>query len=202
MRKIFFALVFIVSAMVNAQVTAIDRYPIVPAAYNAVFVDHVKDYVAGVAKTEEGQYFGQISESQEIYGFGSFVTTKDEAIYGQYRKGEFLMGIKMCVDHALVGNNKHYIYYDLATGEPQYIVKDGQKYEVALEYRKSHRFVTLTYENGDKYVGETTTGERDGYGLYFYKDGNYYYGKYSKNKRVEVGAMFHTNNIVTAMFWE
>lgn len=205
MRKItalFFLLqcLFILSA--HAQFGRLEKYPNIPSQYDAAFVDHVKDFASGVAKSSYGQYFGQITRERNIYGFGAYYTDNDGVIYGQYRLGNFLFGIKMGTQVVKVGTNDHYICYDLTTGDPLYIMKDGDKYALPADYEKTYRFESLTYENGDQYVGETVNGIREGVGIYYYNNGDYYYGRYKANERRGFGAMFYTNNTLTIQYWK
>ena len=162
----------------------------------------MKGFASGIAKTSYGQYFGQITRDKNIYGFGAYYTDQDGVVYGQYRLGDFLFGIKMGVRTAKVGSNDHYICYDLTTGDPQYIMKDGGKYSLPADYGKTYRFESLNYQNGDRYVGETVNGKRDGIGIYYYSNGNYYYGRYKNNERLGFGAMFFTNNTITIQYWK
>ena len=204
--KKYLLLIFIFSSFcsvtLHAQFGRLDKYPQIPSQYDATFVDYVKDFASGVAKSSVGQYVGQITKDRHVYGFGAYYTDNDGVIYGQYRLGNFLFGIKMGVQIAKVGSNDHYICYDLTTGDPLYIMKDGDKYALPADYGKVYRFESLTYQNGDKYVGETVNGKRDGVGLYYYSNGNYYYGKYKNNDRQGFGAMFYTNNTITIQYWK
>ena len=200
--SISLALLLSCSGIVNAQFARLEKYPNIPSQYDAAFVDHVKDFAGGVAKSSYGQYFGQITKDKNVYGFGAYYTDSDGVIYGQYRLGNFLFGIKMGVQTAKVGSNDHYICYDLTTGDPLYIIKDGDKYKLSADYIQTYRFESLTYQNGDKYVGETVNGKRDGVGIYYYSNGNYYYGRYKDNKRMGFGAMFYTNNTITIQYWK
>ncbi len=203
MKKLLFLIMLLSVTAANAQVEMLDKYPIIPIEYDAAFIDQVKDNKAGVANTEHGEYFGQITEEQSIYGFGAFFTKDEGVVYGQYRNGQFIFGIKMGDVTAIIGTNSHYVCYDLTTGEPLYIFKNGKKHNVSKDLKQNNQFVTLTYGNGDKYVGETVNGKREGYGLYFYNNGNYSYGKYANNHRKGFGATFHTtNNIYVAFFDE
>lgn len=186
----------------HAQFARLDKYPQIPAQYDAAFVDYVKGFASGIAKTSYGQYFGQITCDKNIYGFGAYYTDQDGVVYGQYRLGDFLFGIKMGVRTAKVGSNDHYICYDLTTGDPQYIMKDCGKYSLPADYGKTYRFESLNYQNGDRYVGETVNGKRDGIGIYYYSNGNYYYGRYKNNERLGFGAMFFTNNTITIQYWK
>ena len=203
-RNILLAIVFAIIAPLSlqAQFARLDKYPQIPSYYDATFVDYVKDFASGVAKTSYGQYFGQITRDKNIYGFGAYYTDQDGVIYGQYRLGDYLFGIKMGVRTAKVGTNDHYICYDLTTGDPQYIIKDSAKYTLPADYNRTYRFESLNYQNGDKYVGETVNGKREGYGIYFYSNGNYYYGHYKNNERSGFGALFFTNNTITIQYWK
>ena len=203
-RNILLAIVFAIIAPLSlqAQFARLDKYPQIPSHYDATFVDYVKDFASGVAKTSYGQYFGQITRDKNIYGFGAYYTDQDGVIYGQYRLGDYLFGIKMGVRTAKVGTNDHYICYDLTTGDPQYIIKDSAKYTLPADYNRTYRFASLNYQNGDKYVGETVNGKREGYGIYFYSNGNYYYGRYKNNERSGFGALFFTNNTITIQYWK
>ena len=51
-------------------------------------------------------------------------------------------------------------------------------------------------------MGETVNGKREGVGLYYYNNGNYYYGRYKNNDRQGFGAMFYTNNTLTIQYWK
>lgn len=203
-KNFLLAILFTIIAPIslNAQFARLDKYPQIPTHYDATFVDYVKDFASGVAQTSFGQYFGQITRNKNIYGFGAYYTDQDGVVYGQYRLGDFLFGIKMGVRTAKVGTNEHYICYDLTTGDPQYIIKDNAKYTLPADYSKTYRFESLNYQNGDKYVGETVNGKRDGYGIYFYSNGNYYYGRYKNNERSGFGALFFTNNTITIQYWK
>ncbi|MBQ0023431.1 MAG: hypothetical protein KBT29_09365 [Prevotellaceae bacterium] len=202
MKRLFFLIMLVSSVAANAQFARLDKYPNIPTQYDAAFVDFVKDFASGVAKSSYGQYFGQITRERNIYGFGAYYTDQDGVVYGQYRLGNFLFGIKMGVQTAKVGSNDHYICYDLTTGDPLYISKNGDKYSLPADYGQNYRFESLTYQNGDKYVGETVNGKREGVGIYYYNNGNYYYGKYLNNERRGFGAMFFTNNTITIQYWK
>lgn len=203
-KKLLFLLLFQTVAILSlkAQFARLEKYPNIPSQYDAAFVDYVKDFASGVAKSSYGQYFGQITRDRNVYGFGAYYTDNDGVIYGQYRLGNFLFGIKMGNQTAKVGSNDHYICYDLTTGDPLFIMKDGDKYALPADYSQTYRFESLTYQNGDKYVGETVNGKRDGVGIYYYNNGNYYYGKYKNNERRGFGAMFFTNNTLTIQYWK
>lgn len=193
---------FIFSAKANAQFDRLEKYPNVPADYNGAFMDCVSGYVSGVVKSIYGQYFGQITREGDIYGYGTFYTDQDGEVFGQFRKGNLIFGIKMGSQTAKVGSSDHFIAYDLYTGDALYIQKNGKRYELSADFKDNNHFVAINYKNGDKYIGETVKGQRDGYGIYYYTNGNYYYGQYKNNNRDGYGAMFKTDNNITLQFWD
>jgi len=168
-------LALMMSVPACAQFVRLDKYPAIPIEYEAAFVDQVSGYVSGVVSSMYGQYFGQLSPDGNIYGYGSFFTSRDGEVYGLYRNGDLAFGIKKGNDVAKVGTNDHYTAYDLHTGYPIYIMKDNQKYAPSSDMKVKNRFMVLKYANGDQYVGESTDNKRDGFGLYFYSNGNFYY---------------------------
>lgn len=196
-------LALMMSVPACAQFVRLDKYPAIPIEYEAAFVDQVSGYVSGVVSSMYGQYFGQLSPDGNIYGYGSFFTSRDGEVYGLYRNGDLAFGIKKGNDVAKVGTNDHYTAYDLHTGYPIYIMKDNQKYAPSSDMKVKNRFMVLKYANGDQYVGESTDNKRDGFGLYFYSNGNFYYGHYKDGKQQGYGALFkQADNTVTIQYWD
>lgn len=52
---------------------------------------------------------------------------------------------------------------------------------------------TLTYENGDKYVGDLKNNKKNGKGIYYYKNGNRYEGEWKNDKREGRGIYYFVN---------
>lgn len=190
------------SSLLRAQFMKLEHYPQVPVEYDGVFVDCVKGYAAKVMPSVYGQYFGQITMEGEIYGYGAFFTDQDGEVVGQFRHGTCFFGIRMGSQTVKVGSEDHYIVYDLRTGDPLHVIKGEFKHTLPADYKDTYRFESMTYANGDKYVGETVDGKRHGYGIYYYANGNYYWGRYKDNKQYGYGAMFRTDNRVVIMDWE
>lgn len=187
---------------VNAQVMKLEHYPQVPLEYDGAFVDCVKGYVTKVLPSAYGQYFGQVTMTGDIYGYGTFFTDQDGEVTGQFRNGKCFFGIRLGSQTVKVGSEHHYIVYDLRTSEPLYVIKDDSKFVLPADYKAKCRFESLEYANGDRYVGETVDGKRHGYGLYYYANGNYYYGRYKDNLQYGFGAMFRTDSRIVIMDWE
>ena len=200
-RILFFLVCSFTSLCANAQVMALERYPIVPEDYNGVFIDAVQNNVSGVIKSAFGQYFGQLTPKSEIYGYGTYYTNSDGEVIGQFRNGNLIWGIRMNNETASVGALDNFIVYDLHSGDPLYIIHDSLKYLVTTDFKEKYRFEALNYKNGDRYVGETVSGQRDGYGIYYYAEGNYYYGQYANHKRQGYGALFRSDNSIALQYW-
>lgn len=203
LKQILSFLFFLSSAIdIHAQIVNLERYTSVPDEYDKVFVDHCMNFAGGISTTPTGQYFGQVSPARSPYGFGAYYTDRDGVITGQFRDAYFLFGIRMGTTTALVGSLNHYTCYDLTTGYPLYIQKDSTRHKPSNEFADKYKFIALTYQNGDRYVGETVNGFRDGVGIYYYANGNYYYGRYRNNKRNGFGAMFKSDNSITINYWK
>ena len=194
---------FVLVADMKAQFVRLEKYPDIPIEFEAAFVDQVSGYVSGVVKSLYGQYFGQMTPKGNVYGYGYYMTDLDGEVYGLFRNGDLAFGIKRGAEVAKVGTNEHYVAYELATGLPIYIMKDNQKYNPSPDMREKHKFMVLTYSNGDKYVGESYMNKREGYGLYFYANGDFYYGHYKDNKQVGYGALFRREqDNIAIQYWD
>ncbi|MCR5313586.1 MAG: hypothetical protein K6E54_08115 [Bacteroidaceae bacterium] len=196
MKKLITNLIlfFSLSLSLEAQSVKLDKYPMIPDELSYAFCDYVAPFASGIANGRHGQYYGQITPSKDMYGFGQYQMNDDVVITGQFRMNSFVFGIKMGSHIVRVGSSEHYISYDLTSGEPISITKRGEVIPVSDEARKIYRFQSLSYASGDRYVGETVNGKRDGYGIYMYKTGEFYYGSYKNNDRYGAGALFLTDN--------
>lgn len=201
-RILLFTIMLAGTLSVKAQFTKLDRHPVIPVEYDAVFVDHVRNFVGGVIRSSYGQFFGQITPQGELTGYGTFYTDRDGEIVGQFYNGQLIVGIKQGNDIVKVGTETHYAVYDLRTAELLYIMKDGEKYLPDADHKEAWKYGQLKYANGGKYVGELVNGKRDGFGIYYYADGDHYFGRYSDNRPVGYGAMFKTDNSVVIQKWE
>lgn len=190
-----------VSLLVKSQEYVTMDYPDIPNAYDAIFVDHVSGYASGVVKSAYGQYFGQVTPEGEVYGYGTFYTEQDGEVYGQFRNGSLVFGIKLGTKLAKVGTEDCFVTYDLFSGNGVYLIRGNEKSMFTKDNPSRRRFLSITYSNGDRYVGETVDGKRSGYGIYYYSNGNYYYGKYLNDERKGHGAMFRTDSSIALQCW-
>lgn len=203
MKKLLFLLLFAVgTTAVKAQFARLDRYPLIPTEYEAVYVDVVRNYAASILNSSSGQYFGQFTPEGEAYGFGTFYFNSGSMATGAFYNGILLFGIKQNSQSVEVGTEQHHVVYDLQTSEVKVVVKDGVDYLPNAERKAQWKYVQISYANGAKYVGETVNGRRDGYGIYYYADGDFYYGRFADDKPVGYGAVFKTDNRIVIQNWD
>ena len=165
-----------------------------------MFNDVAAECVTCLVNTANGQYWGQ-SRDGVLYGYGIFINNNGSQWVGQYRDGECIFGILMDDKTANVGSKTFYSLYDLTTGELLRIqTPDGVSAPDAAA-AKAYRFESMTYANGDRYVGETWNGERHGYGIYYWNDGRFWYGQYRHNVRCGYGAQFDLDNKIFIGKW-
>lgn len=199
MKKAIYLIFLLIPLNMSAQQIKLDKYPNIPDELMAVFCDYCHPFASGVAMARRGghgQYHGQLTPDNNIYGFGQYLVDSENSVTGIFRMSSFIFGIMMGSDIVKVGTKTHYISYDLTTGDPLSITKDGDVTLVPDEAKKVYRFQSLTYKSGDRYVGETVNGKREGYGLYHYKNGDIFYGKYRENEPYGYGALFTTDAVV------
>lgn len=177
-----------------AQSTPLQKYEIAPADFEHVFLDMVARNPCSLTTTESGQYVGQTNDDKQVYGYGTFVNNDGSQRTGQYRNGRFIFGITINNDNAIVGGNDFYATYSLTTGRLEYIFKANEKQLIDGQGLYDYAFVSMNYNNGDRYVGEIYKGKRHGYGIYYYANGDYWYGQYRDDVRYGFGALFTAAN--------
>jgi len=65
----------------------------------------------------------------------------------------------------------------------------------------SYKFETINYTSGDKYVGQTKSGERVGYGVYAWNNGDIWIGPWNNGVRAGRGAFIASNGSYTSGVW-
>ncbi len=199
MRTIFLlcALLFSVSTMKAQDLYKYDR---IPDGFQKVFNDLCKECATGLITTKSGQYWGQMRDGS-LYGYGIYIANDGSQWVGQYRDGECIFGILIDSKTATIGSKTFYVVYDLVTCELKRIVQDG--YDITPEERKCalYRFEAMNYANDDRYVGETYNGQREGYGIYYWHDGKFWYGQYKDNVRNGYGILFGDDHKVVVGKW-
>lgn len=204
MKRIFF--IFLLSLLTqlqtSAQHTPLFKYEVAPWSYEHVFIDMVQDYRSALIDVNGGQYVGQTDKHYALYGYGHYINNYGDIIIGKFRQGNLILGISIGKNNATVGSKDFYCSYDLTTGELQYIAKRGSKEVIDSSDTKDYVFMSQTFENGDRYVGEFYKGKRHGQGIYYYATGGLWYGSFENDIRNGFGAWFKSDNDIVIGLWE
>ncbi len=120
-----------------------------------------------------GMYLTGVPDHQSIFNFTSFYV-------GEYTKNQMTEGA--CYDR--MGN---LIYRGEFKGNMPF---PASAYPAQSAFYPSdgdiaHRFDYLVEENGHAYLGETNNGVKEGFGIYFYDNGNCWVGTWKNNVSVE-----------------
>lgn len=190
-----------VSAAAYAQRTPLEKYEIAPAAFEHVYLDKVGAFPVTLATSDKGQYVGQVDDNHVIYGYGAFINNDGGQRVGQFRKGDFIFGITLTDKSATVGSPQHYASYSMNTGRLEYVFRANEQQLMDTETQYDYAFVSISYKNGDRYIGEIYKGKRHGYGIYYYANGNYWYGQYKDDVRCGFGALFTVENKLVIGQW-
>ena len=167
-----------------------------------VLLDHIDGFDSHLISSATGQYVGQTDDGHLLYGFGSYLDNNANQRIGLFRSGSFLFGISITTTSAIVGTTDDYVSYSLSTGNMDYVFHAGQKTLVDMRDAGDYAFVSMTYANGDRYIGETYKNKRHGYGIYYYSNGDFWWGEYNDDARSGIGCLFRTNHSLRFGIWE
>lgn len=204
MKRIISAilLVALVALPSSAQYTPLVKYDVVPRSYEHVFLDYIKDFHVRLIDAAGGQYAGQTDGRLALYGYGQFINDSGDVIVGKFRNGDLLQGVIVGKDNATVGGKDFYCSYSLATGKLQYISRKGVMELPQVADSADYTFMSQTFGNGDRYVGEFYKGKRHGLGIYYYAIGGLWFGIYEGDIRNGFGAWFKETNDMVIGLWE
>lgn len=186
----------------SAQSTPLAKYELAPVAYEHIYMDHIGGFRSMLIDVGEGQYVGQVDDHNTLYGYGQFINNEGSLVIGKFRRGELLQGISMGKNNVTVGSNDYYCSYSLSTGRLEYIYNSGKAYEPDAAASAEYTFMTMTFANGDSYVGELYKGKRHGLGIYYYSSGGLWYGAYVNGIRCGFGAWFKPGNDMLIGQWD
>lgn len=186
----------------RAQQTPFARYELPSEGFNHVYLDLVAAFPVRSITMGDDQFVGQTDPNGRIYGYGRYVRSDGTQIVGQFRNGELLFGITLGQHSALVGQPKYYSSYSLTTGRLEYVYHSSTRQLLDTKALGEYAFVSMSYANGDQYMGETYQGRRHGYGIYYYANGDFWFGEYDKDVRQGFGALFKTDNTLVIGQWD
>ncbi|MCM1373249.1 MAG: hypothetical protein NC113_09930 [Bacteroides sp.] len=204
MKRVFAILVFALLCGVPAlaQSVSMSKYDVAPEVYEHIFLDHVQDFRSMLIDIDGGQYVGQVDGRHALYGYGQFINNEGHLVIGKFRRGGLLQGISLGKDNVTVGNKDHYCSYSLSSGRLEYIYDHGKAFTPDAAAVADYTFMTMTFANGDSYVGELYKGQRHGLGIYYYASGGLWYGGYVNGMRCGFGAWFKPGNDMLIGQWD
>ena len=201
-RLTIFILTLPLCLMLSAQKTPVEKYELIPASMQQVYLDHVQSFPSRVISINNNQYFGQVNKKHRLYGYGRYINNDGSEIIGQFRDDQLLFGITFTQNSALVGSRENYASYSLATGKLEFIYHADEQVVVDTRNLLDYGFVSMKYSNGDQYMGEVFQQKRHGYGIYYYANGDIWYGQYNNDVRSGFGAFFAVDGYVQIGEWQ
>ncbi len=189
-RTFLLSLALSAGSIAFAQGTELQKYAMLPDPLVEVFLDHVQAFPSTTISMGLDQYYGQTDSKGSLYGFGRYVRADGVQVFGLFREGKLIQGITLLSASASVGDATHYANYNLTTGQLDYVFQGSHRQLFDTRALRGNKFLSLTYVNGDQYVGETLDGKRHGLGIYFYANGDIWFGVYQDNVRKGYGATF------------
>ncbi len=199
-RYIALATILVNGICASAQ-TTIQKYDILPTKMVDVFLDHVQGFPSTMLNIGQDQYFGQVDSKGNIYGYGRYMRSDGVQLFGLFREGKMIQGITLLQNSAMVGDTEHYASYSTTTGQLEYIFKSNHRQLYDTGALRNYKFLSMSYSNGDQYVGETMNGQRHGLGIYYYANGDVWFGIYQNNVRNGNGAHFSQEDKMTIGVW-
>lgn len=179
------------SAMVcQAQKTPVEKYELTPDGHMEVFLDYVSDFYGKSLTTTNGDYIGQATRENVLYGYGMYIGKDGSKVTGMFRDGRLLFGITQTSQSTIVGSPDKYVSYSNTTGRVEYIMRRQEQLVMEGEEQYNYGFVTMRYANGDQYMGEIFMNKRHGFGIYYYANGDIWYGPYENDCRNGYGVLF------------
>ena len=126
----------------------------------AVFCDYVRNEASqNFLSASDGQYTGTLIDGK-IYGWGYILAADGTRSFGQFRNGKNIFGLSITDKVAKVGSDKHYVLYDLTTGEiARLYTKEG---DINLEYPLPNGKTIKFLDDGATYLGTQLVNEQDG----------------------------------------
>lgn len=201
LRYTILGAIFSLSLSLCAQKTPFEKYEIPSTLMVDVILDYIKNFPSRMITNGADQYLGQTDPDGNIYGFGRFVRQDGTQIFGIFRNGELIQGITITHNAATVGSKTFYSSYGLSTGTLDYVFQAGNRQLYDTRQLSDYRFLSMSYGNGDQYMGEIYHGKRHGLGIYYYANGDIWFGQYTDNIRSGYGCLFSAENNLTIGTW-
>lgn len=198
MRYYAFLLIAFCSMFCMAQNTPFYKYDTTPTGMEEMFLDLVENNLCSTVGSGQSQYRGQVDREGIFCGYGTFINGDGSQIIGKFHNGKPLQNITLAKTIAVVGAQDRYCIYSLESGRLMSVCNE----KVDESVYKDYTFMSVVYSNGDRYVGEMFQGRRHGLGIYYYANGNIWYGTYHNDVRIGYGALFCPDEGMEIGRWE
>lgn len=189
-RTLLLLLCVVITLSVFAQHTPLVKYDLLPTEYEELYYQYVKDFMVKKLPSNQGHYFGQISPETQLEGYAIYEGLQGGTLIGKYFQGTLLFGITMTTEVINIGSKTFYASYNPSTCELIGVMKNNIFTRTTPQQAKEYTYAQLTYANGDRYVGEIWNGMRHGFGVYYFKNGGFWYGAFDNNQQKGYGALF------------
>ncbi|MDR0893817.1 MAG: hypothetical protein LBN06_00725 [Prevotellaceae bacterium] len=159
-----------------------------------------KRHGLGIYYWENGtMYMGEFIRNVRT-GHGIYIPQKkytisnfDKAVYyvGPFNNGDFGNGIGSCYNET-----GQLIYYGNVRDD-----KPTETYPNRNGGQNSTIFKELTFDNG-RYIGETYNGRMNGYGVYLFSNGDFWYGLWKEGVRKGKGIYVYASGTIQSGTWD
>jgi hypothetical protein len=165
-------------------------------------------FLEGTIVNPESGYTGEFSNG-EYNGFGTQVYEDGSKYIGQFKDGDRHGKGKMVDVNGKAtsgiyikgrlddGTNNFECSGDCENGQGTLSYYNGDKYIGQWKAGKKHGKGTFIYNGGEKYVGEFKNDEIHGYGIYRWPNGNVYKGNFVNNKKHGKGKTINADGTET-----
>ena len=203
MKSIWTTLAFmaLTATLCHAQKTPVEKYELTPNGHMEVFLDYVSRFNGRSLTTATGDYIGQATRDNVLYGYGMYIGNDGSKVTGMFREGRLLFGITQTLQNTIVGSPEKYIAYSNTTGRVEYIMRGTEQLVMEGPEQYDYGFVTMRYANGDQYMGEIFMNKRHGFGIYYYANGDIWYGPYDNDMRNGYGVLFTESDGILLGEW-
>ena len=193
MKHLLFLLFLALAHAAQAQ----SLYPELPyntwdMAISRKFTKHAK-----LIDALSNQYLGFSDRKGNICGFGYYLDKRGNQRIGIFNEGEFIYGITLMGEKAVIGTERNFACYSITDQTLLFVMNN----KVREQKETATRFVTIDYDNGDRYLGESRDGKADGLGIYYYANGDFWFGQFSNGQRNGFGCLFANDYTLTAGQW-
>ena len=197
------------SSSSDTRVTTTIAPPVAPTSHQSQIPNLLKEEFV-IIDYENGTYTGFIVLGAKTK-YGVYTWKTGDKYIGQW-KDNYQSGLGI-----YVWSNGYRYVGDWHSGQKQ---GDGAEYDATgklVYYGKysngkyintypsagysAYRFEKISYITGDYYEGETKSGNRDGFGVYYWSNGSFWFGRWENGVRNGFGMYFPKDGVAVSGKW-